>query len=356
MKTALITTTINIPKVLELYRAHDPDVRFFVEGDQKTPKEAPDFLAKLGVDVTRFRGRSDYKCDPLIGWNTISRRNIALLEALKCGADKIVVIDDDNICLNERYFHDFRRALNEPFSGLQATSPSGWFDVGTLLDPIAPHRGFPHVKRAEPSFASITNARVGVAAGICLGDPDISAATRIARSPIVHRVSELLRAGVVVDPAGERRLECVDPEGPVIRATNRGTWTVFNSQNTAIIRELAPAFFMVPQWKRFDDIFASLIVQRLMRERGYVTHFGMPFVVQQRNQHDLLRDLANEQFGSERILDFTTWLDGFSFSGKETVTGQMRILFTNLPDWMPEQTKIQEMVLAFCDDCDEVMK
>ena len=87
--------------------------------------------------------------------------------------------------------------------------------------------------------------------------------------PIVHRVSELLRAGIVVNP--------------------KTTHTVFNSQNTAVIRELAPAFFMVPQWGRYDDIFASLMVQRLMRERGLVTHFGQPFVWQQRNAHDLLK-------------------------------------------------------------------
>ena len=30
MKTALITTTINVPRVLELYCKLDPDVRFFV--------------------------------------------------------------------------------------------------------------------------------------------------------------------------------------------------------------------------------------------------------------------------------------------------------------------------------------
>ena len=161
--------------------------------------------------------------------------------------------------------------------------------------------------------------------------------SRIAIVPIVHRVSELLRAGIVVDPTP--------------------TWTVFNSQNTAIIRELAPAFFMVPQWGRYDDIFASLMVQRLMRERGLVTHFGQPFVWQQRNAHDLLRDLRAEQFGAERILDFTAWLDGFILTADQrSVADQMRILFTNLPGWMPERGKIQEMVLAWCEDVDGVMK
>jgi hypothetical protein len=59
--------------------------------------------------------------------------------------------------------------------------------------------------------------------------------------------------------------------------------------------------------------------------------------------------LAAEQFGAEHILDFTAWLDGFTFTGKEKVTDQMRIMFTNLPDWMPYRGKIQEMVLAWCE-------
>ena len=36
MKTALITTTINVPTVLELYRQHGPDVAFFAVLDRKS--------------------------------------------------------------------------------------------------------------------------------------------------------------------------------------------------------------------------------------------------------------------------------------------------------------------------------
>ena len=344
MRVALVTTTINVPHAIAAFRACEPATRFYVAGDLKTPSEARDFCVDQGCDyLSPAKQKSlGYKCSEPIGFSSIARRNIALLEALKDGAEAVYFWDDDNLLVSPQHFHHIGRALFSSypgpikFNGLQATSPSNWFDVGQLLDPIAPHRGFPHVKRGETTFVSAVGRRVGVAAGICLGDPDISAVSRIANAPIVHRVSELLRAGIVVDPTT--------------------TWTVFNSQNTAIIRELAPAFFMVPQWGRYDDIFASLMVQRLMRERGLVTHFGQPFVWQQRNAHDLLRDLRAEQFGAERILDFTDWLDGFIFTGKEAVADCMRVMFTNLPDWMPERGKIQEMVLAWCDDCDSVMK
>jgi len=338
MKTALIMTTINVPVVLALYRKLDPDVRFFVAGDEKTPSEVLHFCGELmHCSVV---GGTHYACDALIGWNTIARRNIALLEALKWGADIIVSIDDDNIPLDNEYFAWFEQRLVwgyewNGFTGIKATSPTNWFDVGTLLDPVAPHRGFPHVKRAEPVFASVVGARVGAAAGICLGDPDISATTRIAQGPIVHRVSELLRAGIVVDPAT--------------------THTVFNSQNTAFIRELAPCFLMVPNYGRYDDIYAGLVAQRVAREHGYHIHFGQPFVWQTRNQHNLLKDLAQEQWGSEHILEFTAWLDGFILKDVTPVAA-MRILFTNLPDWMPDRGKLEELGLAWASDCEQVMK
>jgi hypothetical protein len=34
----------------------------------------------------------------------------------------------------------------------------------------------------------------------------------------------------------------------------------------------------------------------------------------------------------------------------------MKIFFTNLPDWMPERGKLQELTLAWCSDIEGVMK
>lgn len=293
MKTALVITTINVPRVLSLYRAYGPDVHFFVIGDRKSDDLAiTNFLIDIpnhsyyGIDLQH----SLYpKLSHLIGENCIQRRNIGTLEALKWGADVIVFIDDDNIPLNNEYFNwDIANHFRWPHRGLKATSPSGWFDVGQLLSPKAEHRGFPHTKRAQPSFESITDAKIGVAAGICMGDPDIGAVERIANGPTVHGVSELLRSGVVTDPAE--------------------TWTVFNSQNTAFIRELAPAMFMLPGCGRYDDIYASLICQRVMRNRGLHVHFGRPFVFQQRNKHDLTKDLMMEIMGMQNIEKFAEML------------------------------------------------
>lgn len=293
VKIGLVATSINVPTALKLLRAHDPDVGIFVAGDQKTPHdEVRELMAELQPNAIYLsptvQSTLGYKCSDLIGWNTIARRNIATLEALKWGADIIVLWDDDNLPLNSSYFGDFQQAFTVPFNGLQASSASGWFDVGALLQPEAPHRGFPHTKASPPIISHTTNAKVGVAAGICLGDPDISAVTRIARSPTAHQTSRLLDAGIVVDPSN---------------------WTVFNSQNTAFVRELAPCFLMVPQFQRFDDILASLVAQKVMQERELHVHFGQPYIWQQRNPHDLLKDLQAELWGETNILRFAEVID-----------------------------------------------
>lgn len=297
MRVALITTTINTPTVLELYRQHGPDVAMFVAGDLKEAAGVAEFCESIRATFLSAPSQAalGYRCSDLLGWNTLARRNIALLEAVKWGADIIVTIDDDNIPFDYEpieyvptYFKQFERTLTNTHQGFKVSSPTGWFDVGTLLEPRAPHRGFPHDIQSQMVVSHVVGARVGVAAGICLGDPDIDSVTRMVLHPEVHRVSELLNSGLVVDPA---------------------TRTVFNSQNTAFIRELAPAMFMMPGVGRHDDIYASLITQRVMRERGLHIHFGKPYVWQQRNEHNLVTDLRKEIDGMEGVRRLAKCLD-----------------------------------------------
>ena len=308
MKIALVTTTINVPHVLALYRACPPAVAFLVAMDEKTPQEAYDFCKAIPDCFVYSPDHGAWKCSSLIGNNTVARRSIAILEALRWGAEIIVTTDDDNFLLSSYYFYNFEKlfsAHHPNFHGLQ--SVGDWFDPGLLLAPPASHRGFPHDKTGSLAFEPVVGAKVGVAAGLVLGDPDVSAATRIALKPTVLGVSELGRAGIVVDP--------------------RKTRTVFNSQNTAFVRELAPCFLMCPQFGRYDDILASLAAQRVMRERGYVVHYGKPFAWQQRNSHDLLKDLAAEQWGQEHLVAFAGYLDSIEFAPGATVSEMVHTIW-----------------------------
>lgn len=334
MRIALCTTTVNVPHVLKLYRQCDPDVRIFVAGDHKTPKEAYELVLSMeSTQISMPESGHQWKCSELIGWNSIQRRNIAFLEALKWGADIIVSIDDDNSPTSTNYFEQITEPLRAPFDGIAASGKNGWFDVGQLLMPKAPHRGYPRQIKHAPYYNPSVGAKVGVAAGICLLDPDIDATTRLALAPDVHQVSLLLEAGLVVDPS---------------------TWTVFNSQNTAILREFVPAWGMWPFCGRMDDIFASLLCQRIMRERGMAVHFGRPFVLQQRNEHNLVKDLRGEIDGYENVQRLADVLDHIPLLGKSVIDDCRTIWKTlNHVDYIPGRTV--SAMSAWLDDCEKVM-
>jgi hypothetical protein len=327
MRIALCTTTIHIPYALKLMRKCSEDVRFFVAIDEKTPDEAVDFLNEQ-EDTQVCNAGERWKCAKVIGWNTLARRNLAFLEALKWGADIIYSWDNDNIPITIDHFNRIEDIFVESFNGIKVLCVSRnrpfppqmrtWYDPGNLIIPATRHRGYPFNsfwKKGMYDFA--VDAKLGVAAGLVLGNPDVDATTRMELEPNIQQVNELGRAGVVIDP--------------------REGWTVFNSQNTAVIRELIPAWFMMPRVGRHDDIYASLVVQRVARERKLHTHFGQPFTYQQRNQHSLVADLRQELDGMENVDKMARLLDSIDIEGKRVIDDVM-VIYEALEhvDWLPD--------------------
>jgi hypothetical protein len=333
MKSALCTTTIHVPHALKLLRKCSADVRFFVAIDRKTPEEAANFCTYdvSNTQVVYFDARDRWKCADVIGFDTIARRNLAFLEALKWGADVIVSWDDDNLPTSPDYFNRFAWAIQHPFYGIKVTGTDGWFDPGTLLVPPTRHRGSPYDKRPSLHASPVTDAKVGVAAGLVIGDPDVDATTRMEHRPDIGSVHILGSAGVVVD---------------------NKTWTVFNSQNTAVIRELIPCWFMAPGCGRHDDIYSALVVQRVMRERGYYVHFGPPFAYQQRHEHNLVTDLRAEIDGMEGVSKIAAALDAFRLMPGGSVVGHTRAIYIYLASisLIPDQGLAAAM--AWLEDCE----
>lgn len=290
MKTILITTTIYVPEVLKLYREISKDVLFIIAGDKKTPH---DNVRKLCSELGNALYLSDvdqeklgYSCSEIIGWNKIMRRNIALLEAIKLKPNIIITIDDDNIPLEKDYFEKFEKILTQPFSGLMVSSESNWFNIGDFFVPPIYHRGFPYEKRnggLNLKMKPVVEKKVGIAAGLWLGDPDINAMDRIVNKPMVLGFSEVLNDGLIVD---------------------NKNFSPFNTQNTACCLELAPLLMVLVGVGRYDDIFASFIAERILMETDYHLFFGKPFVWQERNPQNLWKNLQDEMFGMQYSIQF----------------------------------------------------
>jgi hypothetical protein len=335
MRLALCTTTIHVPHALKMLRKCSDDVRFFVAGDMKTPAlENIRLLEGCGnFYFSPGDGFSPWKSSEAIGFNTIARRNIAFLEALKWGADIIVSWDTDNVPMGNDYFFYFEQILFQPYHGLLGSSKTGWFDAGQMLNPWARHRGIPHDNIPAHHYDIVNNFRVGIAAGLVLGDPDVDATFRIERAPEIHNVSELAKMGVLVDV---------------------NTHTVFNTQNVAMLRDLVPAWFCMPHVGRYDDLYASLIVQRVARERGLHVHFGRPFVWQARHQHDQFSDLKAEIEGMSHIKGLAKLLDAIILPGK-SVLEDTRIIYRALEHctFLPDEAIY--VAHAWLDDCEGIL-
>lgn len=329
MRIALCTTSINVPRALALYRECDLNVRIFVATDNKTPAEAREYITQIGNSQHYWHGDGEWKCSKLIGFNTLARRNIAFLEALAWGAEVIVSVDDDNFPTSPEYFWAYMKAVGNPFSGLVASSKSGWFDAGQLLVPHCKHRGIPHGYHHH-EYAPITKAKVGVVAGLVLGDSDVDATTRIEQQPDTHVVSELARTGVVV---------------------SHNTHTVWNTQNTGVIRELIPAWFLMTGVGRYDDIYASLIVHRVAKERGLHVHFGQPFAYQQRNSHDAIADLCDELGGMKYTKVMADLLDAIVLPGRSVIS-DTRTIYEKLrhASWIPGPAV--DAAFSYLEDCE----
>lgn len=338
MKTALVTTTIHLPEVLKLYRRFDTNIKFFVAGDRKTPEaEVASLVGRLGnarylsVDEQPALGG---RVSELIGWDCIQRRNIALLQAIGEGFDLIITIDDDNIPLSEEYFDRHRSVLSRPFNGVGLSHPSGWVDIGQFISPSAPHRGFPYEERKSQhplAAGAVVDGHIGVSAGLWMGDPDVDAMTRIVQQPFVQAFSAAIDAGVAVQP---------------------GCTTVFNSQNTGFTAEIAPAMMVLSEVGRYDDIWASLIAQRIMGERGLLVHFGRPYVWQERNEQSLWRNLEEEMFGMRETSRFARDLAECDIGGG-SVVDQLRRIYRHLAtkDYLP--SGMVTIGQAWCDEVEE---
>jgi hypothetical protein len=226
----------------------------------------------------------------LIGWNCIQRRNFGLIAAYRWGAEIIATIDDDNIP-TPKWGKNVKVGQELGISTFKWDLP--------VFDPMAPafpslwHRGFPvqllnqrHIK-FKPQLKT---RRVLVQADLWDGDPDIDAICRIGHSPAVKFNPNLIHY------AGDKP-------------------SPFNSQNTFLSREIIRDYFLFPHIGRMDDIWAAYYVQALHPD---CVAYYKATVFQERNDHDLVKDLKAEMIGYEHTLELIEWLyqeDGIE--GKE---------------------------------------
>ncbi len=294
MNKFIVTTTINdITPALHLYDSLE-EWNLIVIGDKKTPN----LKLKNGQFVPwNFQNTLGFKCESHIPWNVIQRRNLGYLLAIKEGADVIATIDDDNIPLSmwgrDVYVGDTvtRRMISADvicdslYEHSNVTTEKLW------------HRGFPiqELENRYKRVESIASRHVDVQAGLWNGDPDVDAVCRIAGGPFDLQFSD---SEFLID------YNCFSP---------------YNTQNTLFSRRISPAMCLLFDIGRMDDIWASYMSQRIMRELKSCVLFTGPTVYQDRNEHDLSIDLEKEVIGYRNTPEFINTLNEIELDSSQCV-------------------------------------
>jgi hypothetical protein len=272
MKKFIVTTTINHPtEAIELFDNVE-GFDLIVVGDRKTPA---DYKLRRGHYVTTDEQEARYpRLSGLLGWNCIQRRNIGFLIALEMGADIVATVDDDNIP-RPTWGQDLLIGRSAGVRQFGCTAEA--FDpIGATNYPGLWHRGFPiQLVSARDYTDSIETATfVQIQADFWDGDPDIDAICRMINQPLCRFDSNKF-------PFTSK------------------TIAPFNSQNTFIDYRLLPEYFMFPGIGRMDDIWGAYYLQARTGARPV---FCAASVTQQRNDHDLTKDLSLEVIGYEQTL------------------------------------------------------
>lgn len=280
------------------------EMPFIVIGDTKSPSDfvlpGCEFLSvedqlELGLQFAAMCPTRHY-----------ARKNIGYLLAIARGVDYIVETDDDNFPSQEFYTPLPSRMNADTVSG------AGWVNVYRYYtDGMIWPRGLPLNKiQSDLPDLSPTDVDVPIQQGLANDNPDVDAIYRLVL-PLPFQFER------------ERRVALAD-----------GAWCPFNSQNTIHYRKAFPLLYLPAYCSfRMTDIWRSFVAQRIGWANGWSILFREATVVQERNDHDLMRDFEDEisgYLGNDKI---RTALEAVEVrAGEEHIPDAMRACYRALVD------------------------
>jgi glycosyltransferase involved in cell wall biosynthesis len=267
-KFIIITSIFKPTEAIEVF-SKLKDYHLVVVGDKKTPVDWQyDNCTYLNTDAQIALSSSLANAIP---YNHYGRKMIGYVYAMQQGADIIIDTDDDNIPYTGWNFPSFEGNY------LSSKNDLGWVNIYHHFSdqPIWP-RGLP-LRNINDSRDKLqwqkekTKHRIGIWQGLADDDPDVDAIYRLtSNKPCTFQKKE-----------------------PIV--LEKGTASPFNSQNTAIQKDLFPLLFL-PSFVtfRFTDILRGIIAQPILWQHGYRLGFTEATVIQKRNEHDYFKDFESE--------------------------------------------------------------
>ena len=269
--TVLVVTSINAPNpVMRALRdgARAAGVRFLIIGDTKSPADFTlDGAEFLDVDAQR---RAGLAFGTLCPTRHYARKNIGYLMAMRDGARVIIETDDDNFPYPS-FFGPRARMASAP-----VTSSQGWANLYRYFtDALIWPRGLPldSVHAPLTPFDDLPAARLDcpIQQGLADVNPDVDAIYRL-----LLPLPQNFRS--------DRRI-----------ILGSAAWCPFNSQNTTWWPDAFPLLYLPAYCSfRMTDIWRSFVAQRIAAVNDWHVLFHEATVWQERNEHNLMKDFADE--------------------------------------------------------------
>jgi len=306
-------------------------VPFIVIGDSKSPA---DFVLN-GCDfysVSRQRSLP-FSYAKICQERSYARKNIGYLLAIAAGAQFIVETDDDNFPRAE-----FWAERNPVVTGDIISAP-GWLNAYHYFSdtPIYP-RGFPleFVRPAGVTFpprAAAKDILSPIQQGLADANPDVDA---------IYRMLFPL-------PTDFRQ------EQPLI--LDKKTWCPFNSQNTTTFREAFPLLYLPTHCSfRMTDIWRSFVAQRIAWTCNWTISFHSATVFQERNEHNLLHDFADEVPGYLNNAKIAQTLDALDLApGAANLEPNMKLCYQALIELGLVDRRENELLQAWFADLQKAL-
>jgi len=329
-KVAVVVTSIAEPNpaLRELARGcQENGYSFIVIGDEASPEV-------FELEGCRFYGLREQRqlglrFAELCPIRHYARKNIGYLIAISSGANVIIETDDDNVPYETFWARRTRK------QNVRTISDRRWVNVyGYFSDVNIWPRGLPlkHIHNPLPGYdsLSIDEADCPIQQGLTDGDPDVDAIYRLTLPlPVSFR--------------RDRRI-----------ALKNGSWSPFNSQNTAWWEEAFPLLYLPAYCAfRLTDIWRSFVGQRIARTNGWSTLFHEPTARQERNQHDLMRDFEDELPGYLHNQEICDALDALQLKpGVEYLTDNVRSCYEKLVGMGLLNSQELALLEAWIDDLD----
>ena len=264
----IVITSINAPTQAIKKLASIPGWNVIVVADKKTPLDwSIEGCTLLTLEDQKKLDSQIYKFLP---FNHYVRKNLGYLYAISQGAEVIYDTDDDNIPLNQtlRYFPAAHAnaviGSNKPYCNIYH-----YFGCPTVWP-----RGFPleEILCQQNSKFKFKQTNPLIQQALVNGNPDVDAIFRLTRKLNIEFSTQ-----------------------PDIISLSQKTMCPFNTQSTFFHKE---AFWglLIPASTKFRvcDIWRGYITQRLLWDIDGNLSFLSPQVVQERNEHNLAADFADE--------------------------------------------------------------